>query len=74
MNHSVHGEGKTSRVKIEKRFTEGDHHSDHTTMWQPIIYGQLTSFFKVMLNLVILAHHVRVSNVNSIVLLDLPVG
>lgn len=34
---------------------------------------QPTSFFKIMLNLVILAHHVCVSNVNSIVLVDLPI-
>lgn len=52
----------------------GGTHSDHTTMCQTITYGQLTSFFKVMLNLIILAHQVRVSDVNSIVLLDLPVA
>lgn len=49
-------------------------HFMHAVITQQTTDSQLTSFFKSMLNLVILAHHVCMSNVNSIVLLELPIA
>lgn len=75
---------KPSTVLIISPLSDEQHplyaHRDHISfvlncfLREMYLDNELTSFLKIMLDLVILAHHVCVPDVNSIVLLDLPIA